>query len=121
MLFPVTLKAMRPLTGSYGWPPPLAGTTHVNPGEMFTTDNQTAVKLEAAGLVERIDKPRVSIQPSPDILAIIQGLKRKMAQVHEAPTIEVPENKMLPTTENKNGEQQKRGPGRPPGSRNKIA
>jgi hypothetical protein len=119
MLFPVTLKAMRPLTGSYGWPPPVGSSTNVNPGEMFTTDNQTAVRLEASGLAERMDKPRASIQPSPDILAIIQGLRRRMGQVMETPVAIAPENKMVSVAEDKNGEQQKRGRGRPPGSRNR--
>ena len=84
---------------------------------MFTTDNQTAVSLEARGLAERMDKPRASIQPSPDILAIIQGLKRKMAQP-SAPVFTAPENKMLPELENKDSEE-KRKRGRPPGSRNR--
>ena len=111
MLYPVNLKALRPLTGTYGWPPPEAVTTHVNVGAVFVTDSETALRLEGAGLAERADKMHVPVvTPTPDILEIIQGLKRRMSQPIEAPVF-VPENKMVVVEENK--APVKRGRGRP--------
>lgn len=123
MLYPITLKALRPLVGSYGWPPGVRPRTSVNAGESFVTDNEAAEKLQAAGLAERADRVQSApIQPTGDIMEIIRSLKRKMAQPAETPIVEVSENKMLPVIDNKNGGNHsvKRGRGRPKGSKNKL-
>lgn len=52
----VKLMALRDLSGDYG---------NVNAGEEFTTDNLTAEKLEAKGLVE-MWRPEVKIQLPPE-------------------------------------------------------
>ena len=90
----VTLIANRALTGNYG---------HREAGETFTTDSRTAESLEARGLARRYFPPVAK-------LIVPLGWESKMA----AP----PENKMLAVEENK-AAPIRRGPGRPPGAKNK--
>ena len=102
MLYPVELRALRPLSGTYGWPPGVNGTTMVMPGGVFTTDNEKAKKLEAAGLAERAERaPAQVVQPSDEVAAMIRSLKAKMMKPVEAPVMESPENKMVEVEEDK--------------------
>jgi hypothetical protein len=49
------LVALRPLFGDYG---------QVSPGQVFETDDVTAEKLEARGLVERYHEPQEMLAPT---------------------------------------------------------
>ena len=68
---------------------------HREAGESFTTDNRTAENLEARGLARRYFPPPPVKMTAP------------------------PENKMLAVDQNK-AEPIRRGPGRPPGSKNRV-
>lgn len=116
----VKLIANRALTGNYG---------HREAGEMLTTDNRTAESLEARGLARRY------FPPSP-VKVTAPPMQAKMTAPPENKMLTVGDNKGVPDWVKKTrsipdgfdelqkilDEQPpptKRGPGRPPGAKNK--
>jgi len=60
------LKAIRPLNGKYG---------HIHPGGFFTTDEETALALEARGLASRYMPPR---PPAPEVASFVPTYDTKV-------------------------------------------